>query len=261
MIAVTRSEGIATFRLDRADKRNALNAELMTALAAALDGVRDDPAVRVVVISGNGPVFSSGIDHQLLMEVMAKSQKAQFAHVHHDLQDVFHRMERMHKPVIAALHGVCLGMAFELALACDFRLATGDCLVGLPEVAFGIVPDVGGTTRLVRAAGPARAKELVMTGRILKARDAVAYGIVTEVVADDAALAERTAAFARSLADLPPVAVGYAKQLVQQSADLDRRSSFQLEGTVQDVLIRQPDLAERFPRALAFIKEETRRAR
>jgi enoyl-CoA hydratase/carnithine racemase len=260
LVATTVAEGIATLRLDRAEKRNALSGELMSAIAAALDKLRDDPAVRVVVIAGNGPVFSSGIDHQLLLEIMAKARTAPFAHVHHDIQEVFHRIERLHKPVVAALHGVCVGMAFELALACDFRLATTSCLVGLPEIAFGIVPDVGGTTRLVRACGPVRARELIMTGRILKAEDAFPMGLVTELCADEAALVERTTAFARQLASLPPVAVGHAKQLVQQSAELDRRASFQLEGTVQDVLMRQPDLADHFPKALAFIKDEMRRA-
>src|SRR6266568_8148459 len=96
-------DGVATLTLDRPEKRNALNAALMAALAAALDGVRDDPAARVVVLRGAGPVFSSGIDHAFLVEILQKAQSAPFAHVHHDLQEVFHRLERLRKPVIAAL--------------------------------------------------------------------------------------------------------------------------------------------------------------
>jgi enoyl-CoA hydratase/carnithine racemase len=258
-VAVSIADGIATLRLDRPEKRNALDGATMKALATALDGLPEDPSVRVVVVTGAGPVFSSGIDHQLLMEIMVKARSVPFAHVHHELQEVFHRIERLHKPVIAALHGACVGMAFELALACDFRLATAGCLLGLPEIAFGIIPDVGGTTRLVRACGPVRAKELVMTGRLVSASEAAPWNLVTEVVADEAALTARTLAFAQSLAAFPAVALGHAKQLVHTSAEVDRRTSFQLEGTTQDVLMRQPDVADHFPRALAFIKSQMKR--
>ena len=177
-------DGVATLQLNRPEKRNALDRALMDSLASALDGVRDDPAVRVLVVRGAGPVFSSGIDHALLLEVFQKSRTVPLAHLHRDLQDVFHRLEQVRKPVIAALHGACVGMAFELALACDFRVATADCLVGLPEIHFGIVPDVGGTTRLVRAVGPVKARELVMLGSLLPASQAIGLGLVTEVAAD-----------------------------------------------------------------------------
>jgi enoyl-CoA hydratase/carnithine racemase len=161
----------------------------------------------------------------------------------------------MEKPVIAALHRTCVGMALELALACDFRIATADAALGLPEIAFGIVPDVGGTTRLVRVVGPQRARELILTGKILSAATAARIGLVEEVAADAADLDLRVARLARRLAAHSPIAVGKAKTLVLQSAELDARASFQLEGTVQEVLMRQPDLAERFASAVQFIRE------
>ncbi|HTE49316.1 MAG TPA: enoyl-CoA hydratase/isomerase family protein [Kofleriaceae bacterium] len=261
LVETDKRDGVATLLLNRPDKRNALDGAVMESLAAAIDGVRDDPAVRVVVVRGAGPIFSSGIDHALLLEVFQKSRSVPFSHLHGDLQDVFHRLERMRKPVIAALHGACVGMAFELALACDFRVATIDCLVGLPEIHFGIVPDVGGTTRLVRAVGPVKAKELVMLGSLIPASEAARLGLVTEVAADRDDLDTRVGALAAQLSALSPVALGHAKALVQQSAEIDARASYQLEGTVQEVLLHQPDVAERMPRALQWIRDRLRAGR
>jgi len=245
---------ITTIWLDRADKRNALDGALMRELAAAFDQVAVDADARVIVLRGRGPVFSSGIDHSLLLEVMTESKKVPFQHLHHDLQETFHRLARLSKPVVAVLHGACVGMALELALACDVRLATADAIVGLPEIAFGIVPDVGGTTRLVRAVGEPRARELILTGRLLRARTAERYGLVHEVADDaaslDALLARRTA----QLAAHPPTALAMAKTLSQASADSGTQTSFRIEGVVQTALLANPELAAQFPKALAFIK-------
>lgn len=255
-LQLEKAGALATIWLDRADKRNALDGDLMRALGAALDEVGGDPAVRAVILRGRGPVFSSGIDHTLLLEVFKESQRAPFLHLHHGLQDTFHRMSRLQKPVIAALHGVAVGMALELALAADIRIATASCVLGLPEIAFGIVPDVGGTTRLVRAVGEARARELILTGRLVRAGTAERYGLVHEVVADEDELARVAKARAEAIAQHPPGAVGLAKTLVQLSAETDAATSFRLEGIVQQALLGQPDLMTKFPAALAFIKAQ-----
>jgi enoyl-CoA hydratase/carnithine racemase len=253
---IDRSGPLATIWLDRAEKRNALDAEMMRGLAADLDAVGADRSVRVVAIRGRGPVFSSGIDHALLMEVLGATKQTPFLHLHHQLQETFHRMSRMHQPVIVAMHGMCIGMALELALAADIRIATEDCTVGLPEIAFGIVPDVGGTTRLVRCTGEPRARELILSGRLLRARTAERYGIVHDVVADTAALEERLAARVAQLAAHPPAALAAAKNLSQAAADTAAATSFRFEGVIQEALLAQPDLATRFPAALAFIKAQ-----
>lgn len=255
-ITLERSGPLATIWLDRADKRNALDGAMMKELADVLDAVGGDRAVRVVVLRGRGTVFSSGIDHTLLTEVFGATQQSPFSHLHHQLQDVFHRIGRLHQPVVAVLHGVCVGMALELALAADIRIASEDCVLGLPEIAFGIVPDVGGTTRLVRAVGEPRARELVLTGRLVRARTAERYGLVHEVVADADALARRAHDIAEQLAAHSGTALGLAKTLVSASADADTATSFRLEGVVQQLLIAQPDIMTRFPAALAFIKAQ-----
>jgi enoyl-CoA hydratase/carnithine racemase len=258
-ISVERDDAIATVWLDRADKRNALDAELLRGLSTALDELATDAAVRVVVVRGRGTVFSSGIDHSLLLQVMQDIQRAPFLHVHHQIQDAFHRIARLQKPVIAALHGVAVGMALELALAADIRIAAADCVVGLPEIAFGIVPDVGGTTRLVRAVGEARARDLVLSGRLVRARTAEAWGLVHDAV-EASALDDTVRARASLLAQHPALAVGLAKTLVEASANTDAATSFRLEGVVQQTLLSQRDLAARIPTALAFIKDQIARA-
>lgn len=246
-----------TLWLDRADKRNAMDADLMKELGAAFDDVGADRGVRVVVLRGRGTVFSSGIDHSLLTQVFGATQSSPFLHLHHQLQDTFHRMSRLHQPIIAALHGVCAGMALELVLAADIRIASSECVLGLPEIAFGLVPDVGGTTRLIRAVGEPRARELILTGRFLKAATAERYGMIHEV---SASLDHRVAELAEQLAAHSSTALGLAKTLCLASADTDAATSFRLEGVVQQALLGQPDLMTRFPQALAFIKHQVANA-
>ena len=159
--------------------------------------------------------------------------------------------------MIAALHGVCVGMALELALAADIRIASEDCVLGLPEIAFGIVPDVGGTTRLVRAVGEPRARELILTGparqgahrRALRPRPRGRRRCRR-------ARRARVAARASSSPRIRRRALGLAKTLCQASAETDAATSFRLEGIVQQALLAQPDLMTRFPAALAFIKAQ-----
>lgn len=160
----------------------------------------------------------------------------------------------MEKPVICAIHRSCVGMALELALSCDFRIATADAALGLPEIAFGIIPDVGGTTRLVRLCGPQRARELILTGKIISAPRAERIGLIDEVAADPADLDARVSALSSRLLAHPALVVGKAKTLVRQSADSGAAASFALEGLVQEVLMKQPDLPTRFATAVQFIR-------
>ncbi len=253
---VDRDGAITTLWLAREAKRNALDGDLMRAFAAVVDEIANDPACRVLVIRGKGTVFSSGIDHALLLEVFQASQRAPFLHLLHQLQETFHRLARLQKPVIAALHGACVGMALELALAADIRIATANCVMGLPEIAFGLVPDVGGTTRLIRAVGESRARELILTGRLVKAKTAAGWGLVHDVVADDAALDAMIKTRADALAVHPPLAMGLAKTLVAVSSETAASTSFRIEGLVQQTLVTQPELAAQLGKAVAFIKTQ-----
>lgn len=256
LVLTERRGAVAHVVLNRPDRKNALDQGLMDALAEALDQVRDDVEVKVLVLRGAGGVFSSGIDHALLMEVFQKSQEVPFRHLHRDLQAVMDRLEAMERPVIAVLSRYCVGMALELALACDFRIATQDCVMGLPEVAFGIIPDVGGTTRLVRTVGPQRAREMILTGRLVTARRARANHLVTEVAADEAAAMASADALAQHLSRFPAAGVGMAKAMVLRSGELDRETSLRLEGWVQSILLRQSDVGSAFADALGYIKQQ-----
>ena len=251
-----RSGPLATLWLDRPDKRNALDTDLMKELGEALDVIGHTGSIRAVVLRGRGPVFSSGIDHSLLTDVTSATKQSQFLQFHHQIQDVFHRMARLSQPVIAAMHGACIGMGLELALAADIRLASEDCALGLPEIAFGLIPDVGGTTRLVRTVGEPRARALILTGRLIRARTAERYGLVHEVATDAAGLERLALEYAEQLATHPATALGLAKSLSQMSGDADAASSFRLEGVIQQALLGQLDVAARMPAALAFIRAQ-----
>jgi enoyl-CoA hydratase/carnithine racemase len=199
-----------------------------------------------------GPGILERIDHSLLTQVFGATEKSPFLHLHHQLQDVFHRMSRLHQPIIAALHGVCVGMGLELALAADLgsraRLRARAARDRLWHRARR-----RGTTRLVRAVGEPRARELVLTGRLVRARTAERYGLVHHVAGDAEALERLVQQRAEQLAAHSPHALGLAKTLCQISGDADAATSFRLEGVVQQGLLAQPDLMTRFP-PLAFIK-------
>jgi enoyl-CoA hydratase/carnithine racemase len=158
-----------------------------------------------------------------------------------DFQSVLTRLERLEIPTIALLHGHCLGLAMELALACDFRLAASGTRLGLPETRLGIIPDVGGTTRLTRLVGPARAKELIFTGRQIDAATASQWGIVNYVVPFEE-LEAKANELAAEIQQAAPLAVGMAKRVVDGLSDIDR--GLMLEGWAQSQLFNTEDFGE-----------------
>ena len=261
LVTVERQGRAASLILNRPDKRNAINQAILDDLGRAIAAVRDDPAVRVVVLRGRGPVFSSGIDHNLLLEVFQKSQTAPFRHLHGDLGACVNALAHMEKPVIAVLHGTAVGMALELALAADFRVARADCIVGLPEIAFGIIPDVGGTTRLTRLLGACRAKEMILTGELFTADRAERIGLVNRAVETDEALEAAVTSLVDALARHSPAAVGLGKALIDRVQEVDDATALRLEGVYQSILIQRPDVGEYFASALGFIQSELKRAR
>ncbi|MBI2571964.1 MAG: enoyl-CoA hydratase/isomerase family protein [Candidatus Schekmanbacteria bacterium] len=251
----------ATITLNRPEKRNAINRAMLAELEPVLMKVRDDATVRVVVLCGAGPAFCSGIDHALLAEISAQCRAGvPFRHLHGDLHRCLDVMVTMEKPVVALLHGVATGMGLELALAADFRIAPAACVIGLPEVAFGLIPDVGGTTRLTRLVGGHRAKELILTGVAMTAAAAPA-GLMTRVAADEEAAAEELERLVAALSRHPALAVGLGKALVDRVADCDEATAKRLEGVYQTILLQQPEIAQHFPAAVAFIQDQIKNPR
>jgi len=241
LVQTLQRDQILEIILNRPEKRNALNWSMMMELDAAIDEAEKAVGVRAVLIRGEGNGFSAGID----VNSLAASSEQFGEHWRENLfpltaayQSVTNKIAQCGLPTIALLHGYCLGLGFEVALACDFRIAAAGTKIGLPEARLGIIPDVGGTTRLTRLVGVARAKEIVMTGKNIDLNDAERWGILNAVVpAED--LLVRGESLIAELAQAAPLAVSYAKRVIDGLADLER--GLQLEGWAQSQLIRSQD--------------------
>ncbi|RMG74450.1 MAG: enoyl-CoA hydratase/isomerase family protein [Chloroflexi bacterium] len=196
-----------------------------------------------MVIRGAGASFSAGIDllgFSDMIEVFGENWQSNLFPMTAMYQRILGKFEASSLPTIAMLHGHCLGMAFELALACDFRIAAAETKLGLPETRLGLIPDVGGTARLTRMVGITRAKELILTGRTFTAQDAQDWGILNDVVSQDA-LQSRVDQLVTELAEAAPLAVSYAKRVINACDDLER--GLQMEAWAQSILIRSEDFA------------------
>ncbi len=249
LIVTRREDALLYVGLNRPEKRNALHRELLGALVDAVCAAERDREVRAVVLYGEGPVFSAGVDFTMLAGDVGGEVPRPFRTLVGEMQAALTRLERLEKPVIAALHRYVPGLALELALACDLRVASADCELGLPEVKVGLVPDVGGTTRLVRTCGYARAKELILTGRMIRADEALAVGLVHQVVP----VGEHVTAAARlgrEIAANAPLAVGLAKRLIDLGSNTDTQTFLQMEILAQSLLVGTAD-AHEGARALA----------
>src|SRR5215216_3060288 len=169
--------------LNRPEKRNAFHGELVEATGEALRVAAADPAVRCVVVRGAGPMFSSGMDLAALAALAEAPENLRA--FRRGCLEAFSPAEEMTKPTICQIHGACLGGALELALACDLRVIAADAVVGLPETRVGLIPDVGGSSRLPAVVGLGRAKELIMTGKLIGAEEAERIGLVNRIAAPE----------------------------------------------------------------------------
>ena len=220
--------------LNRPEKRNAMSQALLSELADTLRAAGDDGSVHCVVLRGEGPVFSAGVDLGELASL------ADGTSVSRSFRDVFldcaNLCETMVKPVICQIHRACFGGALEVALGCDLRIASDDSQLGLPEVKFGIIPDVGGCTRLPAVVGLGRAKELIMTARTIDAAEAERIGLLNRVVAPEE-LEQATAALVEELLANSHVAVGRAKRVMDASARPTLAQTLELEVSVQEYCV------------------------
>jgi len=214
---------VATIRLDR-PPMNALNARVQDELAAAAAAVTTDPAVRAVVVYGGHKVFAAGAD----IKEMAEATYARMAADTRRLQASFTAIAKIPRPVVAAVTGYALGGGLELALCADFRVAGASAKLGQPEILLGIIPGAGGTQRLPRLVGPARAKDIVFTGRFVGAEEALAMGLVDKVVPDDQVYAAARDMVAR-YATGPAIAFGAAKQAIDDGLQADLDTGLEIE--------------------------------
>jgi enoyl-CoA hydratase/carnithine racemase len=219
-------DGIATLRLDR-PKMNAIDGALRAELRGAAVEARDRDDVRAVVLYGGERVFAAGAD----IKEMSTMSYAEMTSWGTQLQEALTVVARLPKPVVAAVTGYALGGGFELALTADFRVLGERAKVGVPEITLGVIPGAGGTQRLTRLVGPAKAKDLVFTGRHVAAEEALALGIADRVV-PDAGVYETARELAAQFAQGPAVALRAAKQAIDDGLELDLDAALRLESAL-----------------------------
>jgi len=227
--------GLATIALDVPDKLNRISMLARDQLAAAFEELGRDDGIRVVVMRGEGRAFTAGGDIQGFLDASPEVVSRLAWNVA--------AAERCPKPVIAALHGYAFGVGFELALACDFRIAAEGTQLALPEVGLGMIPGSGGTQRLARLIGLGRAKDVIMRRRRLDAEEALALGLVTEVVPAD----ELDAAVTRlveELSVLSPLALAMAKRVLNHAYDGPLALGLEVEGLAYGLLRSTHDFRE-----------------
>jgi enoyl-CoA hydratase len=216
-------DGVALVVLDRPEVLNALDFALIEALTDALEALDRDPACRAIVITGAGErAFAAGAD----VPELARQSPTSLA-----VDDTFHcweRIKRIRKPLIAAVRGYALGGGCELAMLCDMIVAGEDAQFGQPEIRLGVMPGAGGTQRLTRAIGKAKAMEMILTGRSMGAREAEANGLVTSVVPPETTV-PAALELAAKVAAMPPVAVVAAKAAVNRAEELSLEAGLELE--------------------------------
>ena len=228
--------GIIT--LNRPEVRNAINPAMREDLSRCFLELEADTDVRAILITGGPKVFAAGADIAAMVEKTAVEQFSRAS-----LWDLTFRMEQSRKPIIAAIAGFCLGGGCELAMACDVRIAAESAKFGQAEINIGIIPGGGGTVRLTRLVGLGKAMELVLTGRMISAAEALRINLVNEVVPDEQLMAEAKK-MAQVISRHSPVALGLAKYAVQNSVGADLATGRAIENTCFSLAFASEDKTE-----------------
>ncbi|GIH13518.1 enoyl-CoA hydratase/isomerase family protein [Rugosimonospora africana] len=239
VVALTVEDGIGTIRLDR-PPMNALNAQVQEELRAAAASAAEDDAIAAIVVYGGEKVFAAGAD----IKEMATMSYVDMAARAPQLSSAFDAIARIPKPVVAAITGYALGGGCELALACDWRVAAADAKLGQPEINLGIIPGAGGTQRLARLVGPAKAKDLVMSGRMVDAAEALAMGLVDHVVPAADEVYSAAVALVRRYVGGPAQALRAAKLAVDGGLSMDLASGLAWESQQFAALFATEDRRE-----------------
>ena len=239
-VKVEREENVLWIVLNRPHRLNAFNEVLMEELSDVLDTAEKDQSVRCVVITGEGDrAFSPGAD----LTMFPKATPVKAEEFSRSGQKLFGKIEEMSKPVIAAINGFALGGGLELALACDLRVAAEHAELGSTEILRGLIPGWGGTQRLVRIVGLAKAKEMIMLGNMLKAEEALKIGLVHKVVHYEK-LRDEVKELAMKLSEKPPIALKYAKNALNFGTQVPLDAGLRLESGLMGLLFSTEDLKE-----------------
>lgn len=238
-IEVKVEDGIAIVKMNRPKALNALNSDTLNELVSIFDTLKKDDSVLGVIVTGEGKGFVAGADivqMQPYKSIEGRSY-ADFA------QGVFNKIEALEKPVIAAVNGYALGGGSELSLSCDIRIASTKAVFGQPEVGLGIIPCFGGTQRLPRLIGSGMAKEMIFTGRQVKAEEALAIGLVNKVVEPEV-LIEESLKMMKDILKNASIAVGFAKVAINKGLEMDLQNGLELEKDVAALCFATEDKDE-----------------
>ncbi|MDW7671415.1 MAG: enoyl-CoA hydratase-related protein [Bacillota bacterium] len=230
---------IAILSINRPDQLNALNTSLLNELDEALERIRKDEQIFVFIVTGVGRAFVAGADIIEMKELNPESAR-KFAEKG---SAVLRKIEQMEKPSIAAVNGFALGGGCELAMACDIRIASEKAKFGQPEIGLGIIPGFSGNIRLSSIVGQAKAKELIFTCDIIKAKEALELGLVNAVY-DHEEFMERTLKMAETIASKAQLAVRYAKTAITRSAETDTETGMVLENSLFGLCFATEDQEE-----------------
>lgn len=220
------NDGILTITLNRPDKLNALNGDLLAELEAVLLSAQQDKHIKALLITGAGKAFCAGADINRLAEINAV-QGRQFAE---QGQRVFDRLENLGKPSLMAVNGYAFGGGCELAMAGIFRFAAESAQFGQPEIKLGIIPGYGGTQRLTRLVGKGRALDLCLTGRFIGAEEALSWGLVNQVSTAEELL-PKSKEFLKSITAMAPHAIKATIDVINQGSDLPMHEAQKIEAT------------------------------
>jgi enoyl-CoA hydratase/carnithine racemase len=239
-LKVEREENVLWIILNRPHRLNTFNEVLVEELGDMLNTAENDPSVKCVVITGDGDrAFSAGAD----VSMFQKATPVQAEEFSRGGQKTFGKIEEMSKPVIAAINGYALGGGLELALACDLRIAAEHAELGSTEINLGLIPGWGGTQRLVRIVGLAKAKEMLLMGNRLKAEEALRIGLVHKVVHFEK-LKDEARSIAKKLAEGPPIAMKYAKHAANFGAQVPLEVGLRLEAALMALAFSTEDIKE-----------------
>jgi len=230
---------VAWIILNRPNKLNSITPKMLEELSQTLEILEEDERVRSIIIRGAGRAFSAGADITSFtaanpIEILKFSRK---------FQEVTMKIQRLAKPVIVAIHGYALGGGLELAMSGDIRIASEDAMLGQPEINLGFIPGAGGTQRLPRIVGVAKAKEIIMTGDMIPAKEAERIGLVNKVVAPER-LEGEARNLALKLAEKPPIALAYAKLAIDRGIETSLENGLLLEATLFSLLFNTEDVIE-----------------
>jgi len=236
-LLVSKEERVGIIQLNRPDALNALSPDLMAELAEALEAFDADEGIGCMVLTGGPKVFAAGADIKRMAEASAVDMLTM------DQLARWDRIRKLHKPVVAAINGYALGGGCELSMMCDIIIAGEDAKFGQPEISIGVIPGAGGTQRLTRAVGKAKAMELILTGRMFSAHEALEMGLINKVVPSELTI-EEAKQMAKTIAEKPAIAVRLAKEAILKAFDTTMEGGLDYERKLFYLLFASADQKE-----------------